>query len=95
MAADIKWLKFVRKNSDEYWYRVDCKLLDTFVNVRSIYVLFIDGFYTWNGSIIKGNHPWSCADEDVVFTRFGDERVLRGMEIEEYFRRIVDFPLEE
>jgi hypothetical protein len=34
IASDIKWLKFELKNSDEFWYRVDCKHLANFVNVK-------------------------------------------------------------
>jgi hypothetical protein len=43
-ASDIKWLKFERKNSDEFWYRIDCKRLANSVNVREIHVICTDGF---------------------------------------------------
>jgi hypothetical protein len=89
IASDIKWLKFELKNSDEFWYRVDCKHLANFVNVKEIHVICTDGFCDWDGSINEGNHPWPCPVEDLVFMeKFGDGQIARGLELEEYVNRL-------
>jgi hypothetical protein len=34
IASDIKWLKFERESSEEFFYRVDCKNLANLFHVK-------------------------------------------------------------
>lgn len=66
IAPEIKRLKLSRENSDEYWSVYEKDFLSMFINVEKIYVVCIDGFWTWADDSVY-NYTWPCAYEDLVF----------------------------
>ncbi|KAH8706098.1 hypothetical protein GQ44DRAFT_831260 [Phaeosphaeriaceae sp. PMI808] len=65
IASDIKRLKLNRAVTDEWWFEYEKNLLPSFINVREIHLVCIDGFWNWGDDVYS--FSWPCAYENLVF----------------------------
>lgn len=89
VAPFIKWLKFERENTDEYFFHTESRQLKWFANVKEIHVVCADGFWRWGGTVDNGPHEWPCPAENLFFTDALDGWTARGMELETISRRLL------
>ncbi|KAK4233498.1 hypothetical protein C8A03DRAFT_47975 [Achaetomium macrosporum] len=86
VAPLIKRIKFERQRQDEVFFHWESRDIESFVNLREIHVVSVDGFWGWHGA--SKDHYWPCGNENVICFDPYENRVMRLLEMEELYDKL-------